>query len=395
MENRMKLKLLLFLVVAFGTPVLAQTNNVGIGTTTPDNSAILHLDANNKGLLVPRFALNNVNSATPVSSPAEGLLIYNDGGTAPEGFYYWNGTKWIQVMAGAGTVANSTLRWNSVTNTWQENPYILSDPAGSLILSNNSAASQMRLAEDIANGTNYTGFSAPSALSADIIYRMPTASGATSDVLTLLNPTTGQLGWVAVAGGGGGGSTLDQAYDLGGPGNGRTINVDAGSVFLNASDSTDYAERITKNVNGGLLWLDNGGKGLGLRIDSQVKDSAFVVNSDGLVGVGTNPTRTLDVNGTVRLGASGNTITHMIRTNVAAAAFNVNAGQTVALNLSVANAETGSSVMVSPELDLNADIVLSHARVSAAGNVEVKFRNVNLLTNRSVGAMNWYVTVIK
>lgn len=81
-------------------------NNVGIGTTTPHASALLDLTATDKGILIPRVALVAANNGTtPVNNPATGLLVYNTGtgGLTPAGFYYWNGTQWVQIDAGGGS----------------------------------------------------------------------------------------------------------------------------------------------------------------------------------------------------------------------------------------------------------------------------------------------------
>ncbi|MCX7697680.1 MAG: hypothetical protein N2Z72_08325, partial [Bacteroidales bacterium] len=81
-------------------------NNVGIGTTTPHASALLDLTATDKGILIPRVALVAANNGTtPVNGPATGLLVYNTGtgGLTPAGFYYWNGTQWVQIGAGSGS----------------------------------------------------------------------------------------------------------------------------------------------------------------------------------------------------------------------------------------------------------------------------------------------------
>lgn len=75
-------------------------NNVGIGTTSPAASALLDLTATDKGLLIPRVALlAATNGTTPVASPATGLLVFNTGGAMTSGFYYWDGTQWVQVGA--------------------------------------------------------------------------------------------------------------------------------------------------------------------------------------------------------------------------------------------------------------------------------------------------------
>ncbi len=75
-------------------------DNVGIGTTTPDEYAILDLKATDKGLLIPR--LNNADRATlgglldPVQT---GLLVFDTQDTL---FYYWDGSQWIQAIGPAG-----------------------------------------------------------------------------------------------------------------------------------------------------------------------------------------------------------------------------------------------------------------------------------------------------
>ena len=73
---------------------------VGIGTTTPDASAILDITATEKGVLVPRISLNNVTTSMldGINMAATGLLIYNTNATVTGGkgigFYYFNGTQW-------------------------------------------------------------------------------------------------------------------------------------------------------------------------------------------------------------------------------------------------------------------------------------------------------------
>jgi hypothetical protein len=81
----------------------------GIGTTTPNASAKLEVMATDKGFLPPRVALTASNVFSPIvgtSSNATGLLVYNtnSAGSAPNnvvpGYYYWNGTAWIQISGG-------------------------------------------------------------------------------------------------------------------------------------------------------------------------------------------------------------------------------------------------------------------------------------------------------
>ncbi|GIV44094.1 MAG: hypothetical protein KatS3mg035_1217 [Bacteroidia bacterium] len=84
---------------------IASNGNVGIGTSTPDASAVLDVSANNKGFLAPRVSLVAANNPAPVTAPATGLIVYNTAtsGTYPNdvspGYYYWNGTRWIKTVS--------------------------------------------------------------------------------------------------------------------------------------------------------------------------------------------------------------------------------------------------------------------------------------------------------
>lgn len=93
-----------FLLISLG--ITAQT---GIGTTTPNASARLEVAASDRGFLPPRVALTATNAFSPIvgtAANATGLLVYNTATTtnAPNnvapGYYYWNGTAWIQISGG-------------------------------------------------------------------------------------------------------------------------------------------------------------------------------------------------------------------------------------------------------------------------------------------------------
>ncbi len=71
--------------------------NVGIGTTSPDASSVLELNSNTKGLLPPRMTNAERNA---ISSPAEGLVIYN---TTTKCLDFYTGWFWIEICDNAGT----------------------------------------------------------------------------------------------------------------------------------------------------------------------------------------------------------------------------------------------------------------------------------------------------
>ncbi|AYM99498.1 hypothetical protein [Chryseobacterium sp. 3008163] len=89
-----------FLLLFLGVNVFAQNGSVGIGTSAPNNSAILDLVSTNKGLMIPKVSLNQNNISDysfMVSQPTVSLLVYNTNASFPggKGLYYWEGTKWV------------------------------------------------------------------------------------------------------------------------------------------------------------------------------------------------------------------------------------------------------------------------------------------------------------
>ena len=77
----------------------AQTG-VGIGTTTPDASAILDIKSTSQGVLVPRLTAYQIAN---MSIPATSLLVYQTNGK--EGFYYNEGTPTTPVWKRVGDEA--------------------------------------------------------------------------------------------------------------------------------------------------------------------------------------------------------------------------------------------------------------------------------------------------
>ncbi len=96
----MKAKLNLFFLFSF----LNVFSQVGIGTTSPDNSAMLEVTSTDKGILIPRVSLVAINNTTtPVLTPANGLMVWNTNASVTGGngigFYFYNGTVWQPVRS--------------------------------------------------------------------------------------------------------------------------------------------------------------------------------------------------------------------------------------------------------------------------------------------------------
>lgn len=95
----MNKKIILLSAILLSAVASAQ---VKIGGTdgTPNANAMLEVEAANKGMLLPRLALQQTTNAAPLSAHVEGMTVYNTA-TANDvvpGFYYNDGIKWQQMV---------------------------------------------------------------------------------------------------------------------------------------------------------------------------------------------------------------------------------------------------------------------------------------------------------
>ncbi|MGC4039384.1 MAG: hypothetical protein QM710_00920 [Flavobacterium sp.] len=86
---------------------ILKNGRIGIGTDTPNASALLDLTSTNKGILVPRMTATQ---RTAITTPATSLLVYQT--DASPGFWYYNGTAWANLGSEfksiGGLVQNTT-----------------------------------------------------------------------------------------------------------------------------------------------------------------------------------------------------------------------------------------------------------------------------------------------
>ncbi|AEA42544.1 hypothetical protein [Fluviicola taffensis] len=89
-------KLFLLTIIAINiTQVTAQVK-IGDNPNVINANSMLELESTNKGFLPPRIPLNSLTSTAPMTATiAEGTIVYSDGGTLPDGYYYWNSTRWV------------------------------------------------------------------------------------------------------------------------------------------------------------------------------------------------------------------------------------------------------------------------------------------------------------
>jgi hypothetical protein len=102
MNKRLTLLVLLGLLLAAGT-VRSQVVIISDDPsyTTAASGAILDIKSTTKGFLAPRVSLTSVTDVTTISSPSNGLLVFNTNpvianGTGA-GYYYWDGAVWVKL----------------------------------------------------------------------------------------------------------------------------------------------------------------------------------------------------------------------------------------------------------------------------------------------------------
>src|SRR3989339_639349 len=253
-----------FFLILTGRQIVYSQNNVGIGCTDPDGSAILELRSSTMGFLAPRMTLGQ-RPGTPVT----GLLIYQTDNTA--GFYYYDGTSWVYLLSGSYWSLSGNASTNPVNDfigTSDAQDFVLrtnnlerarilsggnfgigtNNPSqrfevsdGNILLTNTGAATELRFAEP--GGVDYTAFKAQ-AQTANVTYTLPTADGSNGQALT--TDGAGLLSWSTISGGSAG------------------WTVGAGVVY-NTTDNigigTSTPGQLLEVRNGGLLLSNSGTAG--------------------------------------------------------------------------------------------------------------------------------------
>jgi len=133
-----------------GNPVerlrITESGNVGIGTASPDASALLDVSSTTRGLLPPRMTGAQVSA---IAAPANGLLVYN---TTTGRYNAYQGGAWQEILTSAsGNIADDQLDFDkfkdamtldastdiaasgtnvlSITNTGTGNSFVVNDEA--------------------------------------------------------------------------------------------------------------------------------------------------------------------------------------------------------------------------------------------------------------------------
>jgi hypothetical protein len=102
MKKTLTIAALLFSVISF--------SQVGIGTTSPDASAVLHLNGTSTGLILPRLTTLQRNATDGILSPVGGIVIYdttlNSLVISLESGKWKNASTGVEVSTTAGTTTS-------------------------------------------------------------------------------------------------------------------------------------------------------------------------------------------------------------------------------------------------------------------------------------------------
>ncbi len=177
----MQKKVFFLFIILFIYKVNAQ---VGINNTSPDASSILDVTATDKGVLLPRVSLASTSDVTTIASPETSLLIYNTNaaitGTGAEGvgYYYYNGSNWVKLIAGLNSGNNWYLSGNAGTNS--SNNFVGTTDAQSFVIRTNNIE-RMRM---LSTGNIGIGIAtAPARLTVSGAFTSPTFPNTTTNAI--------------------------------------------------------------------------------------------------------------------------------------------------------------------------------------------------------------------
>jgi hypothetical protein len=101
MKTLLRLTLLFLIVCGFVYLGTAQVK-IGDNPNTINANSLLELESTNKGFLCPRVAINSLSLPSPLTAPVTaGMLVYSTGGIVSDGYYSWDGVKWVKLLTSA------------------------------------------------------------------------------------------------------------------------------------------------------------------------------------------------------------------------------------------------------------------------------------------------------
>ncbi len=377
----MKTKLLLIsLLSAFSLTV--SRAQVGIGTLTPDASAILHLSNPNKGFLLTSIALTSVNDASTIPSPATGLLIWNNGlgGLTAKGLYYWDNSKWNSLSSanssanvnawntsggnsGSGSGTSTTMSMG--TSSYDDLVLLVNNNSAARFGANNSVSIGIQSAA--VNGGVAVGHNAQSPANESAAFGVNSIAAGYQSVALGYNAKTNSNSETAL-----GYNTQTNGQNSTALGSGAAATGQF-STALGYGSSTNQANAI------------------------------ILGNSSANVGIGTNTPNNsvkIDVNGQYKLGTNGsvhkNQISFEVWPNVSITGLQSGRTDQITINIPAGfqPGSTKASIVVSPANDFagNTNFGLSNPRMTSVSSLTINVTNISN-GNANLYSGHFYITI--
>lgn len=381
---------------------------VGIGTTSPNSSAILHLDSPNKGLLLTNIALKSATDALTIPSPATGLLVWNNGtgGFAPIGLYYWHNAQWNMLSSGTSTPTSggwNTTGTNAGTGSGASTALALGTSSyDDLIFKvNNNVIGRLGVNNSIQLGTGTSASQNAVAIGAN--------AKADSNESIAVGYNSSATGYQSLAIGYGAKTTSNNETALGlnaqtSGQNSTALGVGSKGLGQNSialgNNAQSNAYNSTALGSGSSAGAQNA-TAIGYGATTSQANAIVLGDSSANVGIGTSTPNTntkLDVSGQFKLGEKGTIQKNMISLNIypSVSIANLGAGQTTTLNIplpSGALSGTQATVTVTPAGNfLGTNFSISNPRLSSTSNVVINLTNISSNT-ASLYSGQFYVTV--
>lgn len=413
----------ILLLLFFNCFIYAQ---VGIGTSSPAPSAMLDINAYNKGVLLPSVALVTITDKVTVPSPADGLIVWNNGNGILKdiGFYYWFESKWNKILANGGNTtktedgsywnltgtnagnygaANTTLALGTKTYDdliFKVNALTAGRLGGdnSVSLGIGSAAGQNGIALGSANSAfmgisigNSTVVSGNEALA---VGNKTTAAGFRSAAIGF-HAQTGSNEAVAI----GNNSSADGFQSIALGYNAKTNTNSETALGYNAVTNSQNSTALGSEANA----LGQFSTAVGYGAVTSQANAIILGNDNANVGIGTsapNVSAKLDVNGKFKLGERGSVQKSQISFEAwpGISINNLPPGKSTTIDIPVpAGYQSGSTravVVVSPAGDFpgNSSFSISNPRLTSASSITINLTNISETAN-SLYSGHFYVMI--
>ncbi|WP_121967064.1 hypothetical protein, partial [Myroides sp. N17-2] len=150
----MKKKLLFASVAFMALNAIHAQDGVGIGkSVVPNGTAVLDVDSDTKGVLIPRVFLTGEKDVTTIKGGVfpESLLVYHKAKLPTDvlksGFYFWDGTLWRALMSKSSEHLSETLTTLEVKQEAGETVLVYKDEKGNL--------TNIEISKELLKSTNF------------------------------------------------------------------------------------------------------------------------------------------------------------------------------------------------------------------------------------------------